>query len=84
MDQMRITDEFVIIPPFLPSYASKADVQRDEGTGGISIYPPVSLPFSTLNSPVWMVWDPKREGDGRDMKDPSRPPNALYIRVRRG
>ena len=46
MDQMRIFDEFVFIPPLLPSHASKADVQRDEGTGGKSVLTPVSLPFS--------------------------------------
>ena len=62
MDQMRIFDEFENIPPLLPSQASKADVQRDEGTGGISVCPPVSLPFSTLSSPVWVGTGLKKGG----------------------
>ena len=48
MMRARKIDAFENVPPLVPSQASKADVQRDEGTGVTSILPPVSLPFSNL------------------------------------
>ena len=38
-------NEFHFYPPLVPSQASKADVQRAEGTGVTLILSPVSLPF---------------------------------------
>ena len=37
---MQIFDEFKNVPPLLPSLASKPDIQRDKGTGGISKWNP--------------------------------------------
>jgi hypothetical protein len=66
--------EFKNVPPLVPSEVSNTDRQRTEGTGGISVLTPVSLPFSSEMTP-------KREGNVRDIESHSRVSNALYIRV---
>ena len=58
-------------PPFLPSEASKADVQRARCKGVTFVITPVSLPFLASSLPVFFDgsrWDLKREGNRRCAK----------------
>ena len=73
--------EIAILPSLPPFFSRNPFIYWVSRTGGMFVFPPVSLPSRVPCFQNVRERTLKREGNGRDNHSPSRASNALYIGI---